>query len=63
LRRFCILEHAKTHDIVVAKEFAQNDDWEGYWVVITDECGAEIARVPVHADTTADKRKTAPPGK
>jgi hypothetical protein len=49
-RRFADPEDAKAHAVVVANELAQDDDWGlgGYSVVVTDEHGTEIARVPVH---------------
>jgi hypothetical protein len=48
--RFADPEAAKAHAAIVANELAQDDDWglEGYSVVVTDEHGTEIARVPVH---------------
>ena len=47
-RRFSDPEDAKAHAAVVAKELAQdNINWRGYSVVVTDEHGTEIARVPI----------------
>jgi hypothetical protein len=46
-RQFSDRVDAKTHAIVVARELAQDDDYDGYSVVITDELGTEIARVPI----------------
>jgi hypothetical protein len=46
-RRFFDLENAKTHSINIAKELAQQDEWDGYWVFITDDKYAEIARMPI----------------
>jgi hypothetical protein len=39
---------AKAHAELMAKELAEDDsNWKGYSVIVTDENGAEIARVPV----------------
>ena len=38
---------AKVHANVLAGEIAQDDDWTGYSVLVEDESGREIARVPV----------------
>lgn len=45
-RRFSGPDDAKAHAAVVARELAQDDDWNDYSVVVIDEHGTEIARVP-----------------
>ena len=40
-------EHTKAHATRIAREIAQDDDWDGYSVVVVDEHGNEIARVPI----------------
>jgi hypothetical protein len=40
-------EDANTHAAVVASELAEDDEWAGYMVVVTDEHGTEIARVAI----------------
>ena len=40
-------ENAKAHASRIAREIAQDEDWDGYSVVVVDEHGNEIARVPV----------------
>ena len=46
-RRFIDVDKAKTRAIDIAKDLAQEEGWDEYWVVITDQNGAEIARMPV----------------
>jgi hypothetical protein len=46
-RRFPSVEDAKAHAAVVADELAQDANGEGYSVIVVDEQGTEIARVPV----------------
>ena len=38
---------AKAHAARIAREIAQDDGWDGYAVVVVDERGNEIARVPI----------------
>jgi hypothetical protein len=45
--RFSDPEDAKAHAAVVARELAEDDDWDGYRVLVIDEHGNEIARVPI----------------
>ena len=46
-RRFSDPEDAKAHAAVVARELAQDQNGEAYSVIVVDENGDEIARVPV----------------
>jgi hypothetical protein len=50
-QRIFLLENAKTHAIVIAEDPAKEDEWEGYWVVVTDAQGIEIARVPARCQS------------
>ena len=45
--RFSDPQNAKAYAGVVARELAEDDDWNGYAVVVVDEHGNEIARVPI----------------
>ena len=44
-QRFFLLENAKTHAIVIAEDLAQEDEWEGYWVVQTGLSPDSLDRV------------------
>ena len=46
-QQFSDPERAKAHATRIAREIAQDDDWDGYSVVVVDEHGNEIARVPI----------------
>ena len=46
-RRFSDPEDAKALAAIVARGLAQDEAWAGYFVIIVDEHGTEIARVPV----------------
>ena len=40
-------EHAKAHAAVVADELAQGAGWKGFSVLVLDENGSEVARLPI----------------
>ena len=44
---FSAVEDAKAQALVVARELAQDTGWEGFAVLIEDETGTEIARLPI----------------
>jgi uncharacterized protein DUF6894 len=46
-QQFSNPENAEAHATRIAREIAQDDDWDGYSVVVVDEHGNEIARVPI----------------
>jgi hypothetical protein len=47
LGTFSAVEEARAHASVVAGELAQDTGWEGFSVLIADENGNEVARLPV----------------
>jgi CRP/FNR family cyclic AMP-dependent transcriptional regulator len=51
-------EDAKAHAAVVADELAEDAGWEGFSVLVLDENGSEVARLPIgHSRRTVVKSK------
>jgi hypothetical protein len=44
---FSSVDDATAHAFVVARELAQDDSWDGSFIVVTDDRGQEIARVRI----------------
>jgi hypothetical protein len=44
---FSGVEGAKAHASVIARELAEDTGWEGFSVLIVDEIGTEVARLPI----------------
>ena len=44
---FTAREDAEAHGSVIARELAEEGDWQGSWVSVTDDEGKQIARLPI----------------
>jgi hypothetical protein len=47
-RNFGNCAAAEGHAVVIASELAADDGWEGFSVVVEDNDGGEVIRVPIH---------------